>query len=104
MEGQHSLEKIYEETGQDNKRYLTAEPKIMIIIIQTHLISQPQLSLIQLHTPAHTLRNAKTFIIQLTRELQTHPTQTRTTRSVDPQTRCELCNDIVEVSCFESGR
>ena len=73
-------------------------------IKKTNLISQPQLSLIQLHAPTYTLRNAKTLIIQFTRKLQTHPAQTRAARGVDPQTRCNFCDDVVKVPCFESGR
>ena len=71
---------------------------------KTNLISQPQLSLIQLHTPTNTFCNAKTLIIQFARKLQTHSAQTRAARGVDPQTRCKFCDDIVKVPCFESGR
>ena len=52
--------------------------------LRPNLISQPQLALIQLHTPTYTFCHAKTLLIQFTRKLQTHSTQTRATRSVDP--------------------
>ena len=78
--------------------------KIKNIQRNTNLIPQSQLSLIQLHTPTYTFRNAKTLIIQFARKLQTHSTQTGAARSVDPQTRCKFCDDIVKVPRLESSR
>ena len=68
-----------------------------------YLISQPQLSFIQLHTTTYTLRHTKALIIQFTRKLKTHTTQTGATLSMDPQTGCKFRNDIVKMSRFESS-
>ena len=71
---------------------------------KAHLVSQTQVSFIQLHTPSYTLSNTKTLLIQFTRKLQTHPTQTWVTCGVDPQTRCQFCDDIIEVPSFQYAR
>lgn len=68
-----------------------------------YLISQPQLFLAQLHTPAQALSHTESLVIQLPGKLQADASQTRIALGVDTKTRCQLADDGAEVAGFEAG-
>lgn len=70
----------------------------------TNLVSQTELLLTELHTPAKTFGNAESLIVQFASELKANSAQPAPNRCMNPQAGCDFPNDCAEMTSLVACR